>query len=388
VSDVYSQGIAFPYDFSNAIVTEIDGVAINFLVNRTPLYSRLPRVQRGSLTFKITADQYRPGTIVLNNGGTLSSGATSVTLADASTVQLGDVYEFSSGPGQLGEAILVTADPNVSANTVTISRGYASTSAGSIADGSTLYLVGNTRTGGEVNQNGINRLPSIVTQNFQTVQFPYQVSGALESATDFALPPGMASFLGRERAYAVQQCADDLERSAYYGYGVAAGSDTSRQQMIGLRGLVGTTTFSPTNAGAYAPTDLIRDVIQPCFDNGGRPSVLLVSTNFLGAFAKWGVPLLRITQQDVPFGFRPDAFTCPFLNDIKVIPCPLMLKSSAFALTEEEVVFAEKRRMFDKPRGSRGDAFEGDVLAEMAIELHNPLHHAYVCGVTTFAPES
>jgi hypothetical protein len=55
------------------------------------------------------------------------------------------------------------------------------------------------------------------------------------------------------------------------------------------------------------------------------------------------------------------------------------------ALTSEEALMAMKRPLFDKPRGSRGDSTEGDIIAEAAIELHNESHHAWVSGITGFS---
>jgi hypothetical protein len=382
--DQYDQGIMLPYDASGAIVEEIDGVAINFLVNRTPLYSRLNRVPRGSLSFKVTADNYRPIVAVLNNGGTVASGATSMVVTDSSSFMQGDVLETPAG-----EAILINADPTNSTNTLTITKGYAGTSAASVADASTLFLVGNTRTGGEVTQSGISRDPVLIEQYFQTFQFPYQVSGALESATDFALPPGMASYLGRDRAYAIQQCADSIETSSYYGFGYKNTATGIRPMQIGLRSLITTNkTLSPTNAGAYMPSDLVRDAVQPIFANGGRPDVMMVSTDWMNALVHWGFPLQRFTMPTNALGVAIDVFRAPFLNDIDVIPCPLMRTGTVITLTSDEVVMATKRPMFDKPRGSRGDAFEGDVIAEFAVELHNQQHHSFVSGVTGFAPQS
>jgi hypothetical protein len=382
--DAYDAGIMLPFDASGAIVTEIDGVAINFLVNRTPLYSRLARTSRGSLSFKITSDNYRPIFAVLANGGTVASGATSFVVTDASSFMVGDVLESPAG-----EAILITADPNTSSNTLTVTKGYAGTTAASIADGLTLNLVGNTRTGGDVIQTGISRTPVLVEQYFQTFQFPYQVSGALESATDFALPPGMASYLGRDRAYAIQQCADSVETSSYYGFGVKNVATATRPMQIGLRSLITTNkTLSPVNAGAYMPSDLVRDAVQPIFAAGGRPDVMLVSTDWMNALVHWGFPLQRFTMPTNALGVAIDIFRAPFLNDIDIIPCPLMRAGNVFTFTSDELMMATKRPMFDKPRGSRGDAFEGDVIAEFAVELHNQQHHSYVSGVTGFAPQS
>ena len=59
-----------------------------------------------------------------------------------------------------------------------------------------------------------------------------------------------------------------------------------------------------------------------------------------------------------------------------IIEAPLLKPFTAVALTSSEVRMRMKRNEFWSPRGSRGDAFEGDWVAEGAIEIENPAHHA------------
>ena len=63
----------------------------------------------------------------------------------------------------------------------------------------------------------------------------------------------------------------------------------------------------------------------------------------------------------------------------------MLRPGTAICLCDPEVRIRLKRPMIDKPRGSRGDAFEGDIIMEGAIELDNEAHHAWVTGVTAFA---
>src|SRR3974390_899432 len=105
---------------AGVIPNDVFGVAINWFVNRTPLVSRLPKLPTGSPQFLVTNDNYRPRSNPMNNGGTLASGATSVTVADGSIFDIGDVVQIET------EYCLVTA---VSSNALTITRGYAGTTA-------------------------------------------------------------------------------------------------------------------------------------------------------------------------------------------------------------------------------------------------------------------
>jgi hypothetical protein len=373
----YDAGAFTPYDYLSSIRIPVFGVALNSYVNRTPLYTRLPQAPLGALSFKTSTVLFRPSTGTLNNGGTLTNSATTVPVLDGSVYQTGDVFEIDT------EAMLITA---VSGNNLTVTRAYGGTAAATHNDASTLYLIGNTRTGGEINVTGISRVPTALAQNAQTFQHPYHVGGSLGSATELALPPGVASVVGRERMMAIQNQCDDWERSIYYGYGVSVGSATARPMMNGIRSLCATNkTLQPTNYSSYGPTDLIRDTLQPITTAGGNCDVLLMSPDWMQGLQNWGQGLLRLEAGTTEFGIAIDTFQAPFLNGVSLVFAPLLRTGTVIALSSAEIRLRVKRPMFDKPRGSQGDADQGDILSEGAVELDNESHHAWVSGITGYA---
>ena len=80
-----------------------------------------------------------------------------------------------------------------------------------------------------------------------------------------------------------------------------------------------------------------------------------------------------------------DVFEAPFLGGISIIEAPLPKRATAICLTSSEVRMRMKRNEFWNPRGIRGDAYEGDWMAEGAIEIDNPEHHAWVEGIQAFS---
>jgi hypothetical protein len=362
---------------AGVIPNDVFGVAINWFVNRTPLVSRLPKLPTGSPQFLVTNDNYRPRSNPMNNGAALSSTATSVVVSDASIFDVGDVIQIEQ------EYMLVTAVTG-STNTLSITRGYAGTTAAGHNDLLPVYLVSNSRTGAEINVTSVSRIPQAVTQYCQTVQHAYQVGGALQADTNYVT--GFATPLDRDRMLAMQHVMDDFESACYYGKGVPLSAGTSRPLMKGIASLIVTNNVtSPTNAAAYKPSDLVRDTLQACFNGGGNPTVLLVSTDFLSGFAVWGHAAMRLPAGSNVFGTPIDLFEAPFLSGISIIPAPLLRPGTAICLSDPEVRIRLKRPMIDKPRGSRGDAFEGDIIIEGAIEIDNEAHHAWVSGVTAYA---
>ena len=94
--------------------------------------------------------------------------------------------------------------------------------------------------------------------------------------------------------------------------------------MKGISSLIQTnSTSSPTNAAAYKPSDLVRDTLQACFNGGGNPTILLVSTDFLSGFAVWGHAAMRLQAGSNVSAPRSISSKAPFLSGISIIPAPL-----------------------------------------------------------------
>jgi hypothetical protein len=369
-----------PFQSVGSIKIPIYGVAHNAFINRQPLFTRLPQAPLGALSFKTSTKFYRPRQTVLANGGATGSGATSFVVADASIFMRGDTIEIEN------EEYLVGADPVVSTNTLSVIPAWAGTTTASHADGLAVYLIGNSRTGSEINVNGISRIPTILTNYAQTFQHPWQIGGSLSSSSEMALPPGVASVIGQQRLIAIENCGDDIEGSIYYGRPVGVSSSVPNQAMAGLRSQIVTNHASaPTGFAAYTSAMLIRDTIQKVLDAGGNPDVLVMSTDWASGLHVWSQPLVRYEAGATKFGTSIRVFTCPFLNDIKLILAPLLRKGTVICLDSSEVSLAVKRPMFDKPRGSQGDADMGDIIFEGAVRVDQEAHHAWVDGITGFA---
>jgi Family of unknown function (DUF5309) len=376
--NAFLQGIQSSFDNQAQIRNDVHVVAINWYVNRCPLVTRVPRVPGASTLFTMVNRSFR------SRLATVSAAALAtdvqLSLVDASALMNGDVIELASG-----ERVEVTGDPNVIANTITVRRGAEGTTPAAASAGDIIRLIANSRTGGEINQNGVAFKPTGTVQYCQTWQHPVQVSGSLQSSLGYQTQPGASTPFDQNKMDALQNLMDDMEYSSYYGRGEDP-SVSGRPKQKGLRSLLtSNTTTAPTSGGAYKPTDLIRDTLEKCRTCGGDPDVLIVSTNFMTGLATWGHAAQRINAGSTVFGTPIDVFEAPFLGGVSLIEAPLLKPFTAICLTSSEVRMRMKRNEFWSPRGSRGDAFEGDWIAEGAIEIENQSHHAWVEGITAFS---
>lgn len=374
----YLQGIQSSFDNQAQVVNDIYVVSSNWFVNRCPVVARTPRVSVGSTTFTMVGRGFRPRVAAL--AAPVAASDAQITLADASPFMNGDVLELVSG-----ERVEIIAAPNVATNVVAVRRGVEGTLPGTGSANDVIRLIGNSRTGGEIDQKAIALRPTGVTQYCQTWQHPVQVGGSLQSSSGYQTSRGARSPLDQNKMDALQNLMDDMEVSTYYGRGEDP-SVAGRPKQKGIKTLLSVNNVAnPTNAGAYKATDFLRDTLEACRIGGGDPDVLLLSTNFMVGLALWGQSVMRVDAGTNVFGTPIDVFEAPFLGGITIIEAPLLKPGTAVALTSSEVRMRMKRNEFWSPRGSRGDAFEGDWVAEGAIEIENPSHHAWVEGITAFS---
>jgi|GEM_PF-1249236 len=376
-------GIELPFASENAntIPWAVYRLAINFLPNRCPLMARLGKAPLNSLSFYMNNDNFRPRNPIARVNAAYTSAGASLTVTDSTLFEVGDVLLIES------ERFLVTAVNNN--NTITVTYAFENTTQANHANNLAIQLITNARTGGDVDQNAINRTPTTVEQFSQTIQHAYQISGALESASNYM--GGSITGLGRAKELALQHVMDDFESALYYGKGTTGGlsSTLANATMKGFQALLTTnTTASPTNASSYKPTDFIRDTMQACFNAGGQPDTILVSQNFLTGMTTWGWTLQRLDQPVSELGIAADVFVVPFLGGTRLIPAPLLTSGTAICFNSNEVKIRLKRPINDYPRGRRGDASEGDMIMEGALDVENEYKHAWVSGVTGFAVQS
>jgi hypothetical protein len=358
----------------------------NWFANRNPLVTRLPYVPVERVDFLMYGHQYRARSTTITTNLS-SSTTTGLVLADASFLMNHDVLQLIDTTSGSSEYVQINGDPTSTLN-VTVIRGVAGTTATtSVATNSVVNLIGNSRNGAEVNQTGLTTIGTSRTQYCQTFQFPVQIGGSAQTARAQVMPGGIQSPFDFNMTIQLQNMVDDIENTCYYGLSQAP-NDTAgtTAKMNGLRNILTTNNVtSPTNASAYGSTDLIRDTLQAARTGGGEPDLLLVSTNFMAGFATWGQAVQRVPAGETVFGTPINVLEAPFLHGVTIVEAPLLRSYTAIALTSSEVYIRNKRNPYWNLRGNRGDMVEGDWIAELAIEVVNEPHHAWVEGITAFS---
>jgi hypothetical protein len=364
----------------------------NWYANRNPLVTRLPYVPVERVDFNMYSHKYRNRSVT--SSGSFTTGTT-LTVSDNSNFLNHDLLIVTDSSSGNSEIMQIGADP-LASNQLTVVRNVVTTSPfvllSSVASGSTVSLLSNSRSGAEVNQTGLSTIGIARTQYCQTYQFPVQVGGSAQTARAQVMPGGIQSPFDFNMTVQLQNMVDDIENTVYYGMAQApVDSPLTTAKANGLRAIFTTNNISvitattPTNAAAYSSTDLIRDTLQAARSGGGEPDLLVVSTNFMSGFAIWGQAIQRIPAGETVFGTPINVLEAPFLHGVTIVEAPLLNPYTAIALTSSEVYIRAKRNPFWNLRGNRGDMVEGEWIAEMAVEVVNESHHAWVEGITAFS---
>jgi hypothetical protein len=382
----FLQGFLGTYQSGVEARNDVTVAVRNWFANRNPLVTRLPYVPVERVDFLMYTHKYRARSTTLGAAVT-STGQTAISTADATFLMNHDVLQFVDSATGNTEYVQISGDPT-SATTFNVVRGTAGTTAlSSVTNGSIVNLIGNSRNGAEVNQTGLTTIGVSRTQYCQTFQMPVQIGGSAQTARAQVMPGGIQTPFDFNMTVQLQNLVDDIENTCYYGLAQAPSADnTVTAKMNGLRAIFQTNnTTSPTNGSAYGSTDLIRDTLQAARQNGGEPDLLVVSTNFMSGFATWGQAIQRIPAGETVFGTPINVLEAPFLHGVTIVEAPLLRPYTAIALTSSEVYIRNKRNPYWNLRGNRGDMVEGDWIAEMAIEVVNESHHAWVEGITAFS---
>jgi hypothetical protein len=387
----FLQGFLGTYQAGVEARNDVTVAIRNWFANRNPLVTRLPYVPVERVDFLMYTHKYRARSTTLGAAVTANS-QTALTATDATFLMNHDVLQLVDSVTGNSEYVQISGDPT-SSTTFNVLRGVSGTTPlASVASGSTVNLIGNSRNGAEVNQTGLTTIGVSRTQYCQTFQFPVQIGGSAQTARAQVMPGGIQSPFDFNMTIQLQNMVDDIENTCYYGIAQAPNDSAgTTAKMNGLRQIFQSNNISPvtnttpTNASAYGSTDLIRDTLQAARSGGGEPDLLVVSTNFMSGFATWGQAVQRIPAGETVFGTPINVLEAPFLHGVTIVEAPLLRPYTAIALTSSEVYIRNKRNPYWNLRGNRGDMVEGDWLAELAIEVVNESHHAWVEGITAFS---
>ena len=374
----YSAGTTLP-----EIAEDVSDIVAIVSPYETPLLDALgnPLREATSTHHEWLEDTLLPNKDAVNdNAFTDPAADTDFVVDNGSRFQVGDQIQIAGSR----ELMLVTAS---STNTLTVVRGYGSTTPENLADNQIINILGNAAL------EGADRPTARFTNRTRCSNYTQIFTAAVEvSGTDMASSQlGMIEELDYQKQERIRELIRDLENTVINGGQAAAdpqGSGSVRRSMKGIVGHLATNDFATGDSGFPAGADLdeakINYALRQIWENSSGNVDLIVVGGFqkrkINAFCSDSRTYAAgdTTFSDMVSVYESDFGVCRIVTS-RWVPqdAALMLDSSRI-----NVLPLAGRSFHFKPLASSGDYECGQVIGEYTLELKNEAAGGMIRGLS------
>jgi len=282
------------------------------------------------------------------------------------------------------ELMLVTG---ANGNSLSVTRGYAGTTAEDLADNQVINILGNAAL------EGADKPGARFTNRSRCGNYTQIFTAAVEvSGTDIAASHlGIADEMDYQKQERLREMIRDLENTVVNGGRLASnpqGSDTARRTMKGVVQHLQTNVFRTGDSGFPTGADLdeakINYVLRQIWANSsGNVDLIVVGgfqkrriNNFVSSSRSYAAGETRFT--DLVNIYESDFGVCRIVTT-RWLPqdTVLLLDSSRIS-----VLPLAGRNFYFKPLASAGDYECGELIGEYTLELKNEAAHGIIRGLS------
>lgn len=302
-----------------------------------------------------------------------------LNVADATRFRVGDQLQ----PAGSAEILLVTA---VSADAITVTRGYGGTTPESVVDGQVLRIVGNAALEGADASSARFTTRSRAVNYTQIFASTVEVSGSQLAVRQI----GVRDELDWQKTQRLRELVRDLENSVLNGVaptGAPEGSATVRRTMRGVVASIATHRFAPGAGGFPSGTTLSETQLNQALRSiwqisSGRVDLLVAGGAVKRAINQFVASTRRFGAQAEAFHdgvsvYESDFGVCRVILSRHVPAGMLLLLDSS----RIEVKPLAGRHFHYKPLASDGDHERGQVIGEYTLEFRNESAHGLISGL-------
>jgi len=349
---------------------------------KAPLLNIFGMTEKNSRKFKIVnwpstkveliEDSMSPYADVMNDSGGISNSDTTMTVTNGAYFRKGDLLKIES------EYVMVTG---VSGNDLTITRGYAGSTAASHADALAIELVTRAMPEGADFTTGHTTSRTAPYNYTQIISEAAQVSRTQQRMSQYAI--------NDELDYQVTKLFNDggnagklpqLLQKTFYHSLRAQRTANVYGSMGGMKTFVSTNVYNLASAAitrAHIHT-AIRDIRQA----GGEVTHLVCGS--------WGVEkitamyegLIRTTRDETRGGSEITMVKTPF-GEVEVVYDWMCPDSEYYFVNSTKVGWLPFDAFKVEEIAKRGDYYVKDVVGEYTFLVANEESHAYIYGAST-----
>lgn len=276
------------------------------------------------------------------------------------------------------EVMQVTA---ISSDTLTVTRGYGSTSGETHSNGATYDIVGQPRQSGADASSDTSTVRASKSSVCQIFEKTVSVSGDAQAVLKW----GVADEIGKQAGDRMMELLRELNMSIIMGIENTPASDSAYRSMGGLIEKLTAANGNSSSTDEDLTPEVLNDLNQLAYDDGGTPNLLVCNQDQMRVISRFDADKIRRDPNNRVAGQFINRFLTELGNELEIVLdrwCPpdtvMLLDSSRVT-----VMPLTTRAFFMQELGLKGDKREREIIGDYTIEVRNALQaHAIHTNLT------
>lgn len=371
------------FDQSTGAKVDISPLLASVLLSDTALLGLIGMGPRAmARTHKFNEDALNSAFVTQAAGETaLTAGGTSLVLTSGQggKIRVGTLLRDTAAGKS--EVIQVTA---ISTDTLTITRGYGSSSGETHAAAAQFLIVGQPVQEGDETITDISTARTQVSNYTQIFKRTVKVSGSMDAESKNGIHPGVPDEVKYQIMQRTLEMKRELNTSVIESVISAAPSDTVYATMRGLREYLTAAGANHTSTEESLSEGVVNKLYRDCFDDGGEPDHVIGNSDQITAFSDFNAGKLRVAPSDRVAGVFVNKFLTDHGKELTLI-LDRWFHKDEIAMIEKArcwVAPLQGRELFVEPLAKTGDAYRWQTVMEATLVLQNAtLAHGYHSGL-------
>lgn len=329
-------------------------------------------------TFKHLEDELNPRWDAFNYATGYAADATEMVVDNGSYFKANDVIKNTD----TDEQMLVTG---VSSNTLTVTRGYGSTTAAAVTDNDSILILGNAQTEGSTAPDEKTTQTETKTNYTEIIRTPFSVTGTQDASENYG---------GKDISYLQKKMGiEHLKTMELKFLFSEPKNDTStnsapRRTTGGLNYWIST---NRTNANGTLTESEFETFCRTLFRYGTKKKVLMASPLLISAINSWGQAKLNMVPSDKTYGISLKEYLSGH-GSLYLVKHDLLEEDYSgfgFAIDVDNIQYRPLRdrdtKLNTNIQANDSDTRKDEYFTEAGIAIKLEKAHSVLYGVTSYS---
>jgi len=310
----------------------------------------------------------------------VTTAATATTAEAVLTVATGTQGRLKTGDvlvnQSTGVEYIYVTGYGTTADTLLITRGYASSTAQTIGNGQTFEAIGQAGAEGQdpADPRFVDR---VGRSNFtQIIQEAVKVTGTERAVSKY----GVADEWDYQIAKKYKEVAIVWNKTLMYGVPLNTTTASAPKRLAaGFKNFISTNVDTTTTTLTEAA---LLTQIQACFDAGGSPDTLVMGSKnkkLMSGFTTGGT--IQVVRDDGQRGTMVETFMSDF-GPVRAVLDRWCKTADLFIFARDQAVQRVLRPTFFEMLAKTGDSFKGEIVGERTLQFEMQRHAARFSALT------